>query len=68
MMDKNNNINTSSVLFCQSGLVASRQIGDQTLLVPIMIKAGEPHGLYTLNPTASVLWKLLEIPACLISF
>ncbi|MBN2804562.1 MAG: PqqD family protein [Deltaproteobacteria bacterium] len=48
-------------LFKHSGKVAHRKLGDETLLVPIDIKAGEKHGVYTLNSTATLLWNFLEI-------
>ena len=49
-----------SDFFKYSGSVASRQIGDETLLVPIDKKSGQKHSIYTLNSTASFLWSLLQ--------
>jgi hypothetical protein len=37
-----------------------RQIADETILVPIKQKVGDLECLYSLNPTASRIWDLLD--------
>ena len=43
-----------------SGNVASREIAGEMLLVPIKTKTGAKTGIYMLNPTAAMIWNLLD--------
>lgn len=49
----------------QSSNVASRQIGDEQLLVPIRHSPDEPVGVYALNPSAACIWETLKDGATL---
>jgi len=46
--------------YTHSDKVAYRRIGDEIILIPVNIRAGEKMGVYTLNPTAALMWKYLE--------
>ena len=47
-------------LFVRSEKVAARKIADELILVPIRTDPNETLGVYTLNPTALVLWEMLD--------
>jgi len=51
---------TRTSRFCRSPEVASRTIADEVLVVPIRRNPMEKLGIYSLNPTASFLWKKLD--------
>ena len=42
--------------------VATRQIGDETIIVPISSGVGELDAIYTLNDLGSRIWQLIDGP------
>ena len=49
-------------LFVRSRSVVSRVVGGETLIVPVRAKVGDLASIYSFNPTASLIWKLLDEP------
>lgn len=49
----------------RSQSVVARVVGGETLIVPIRGKVGDLASIYSLNGTASLIWKLLERPKSL---
>lgn len=46
----------------RSTTVVAREVGGETLIVPIRGKVGDLASIYSLNGTGSLIWKLLESP------
>ena len=46
--------------FVRNPAVASRIVADQLMLVPVRTDARQDMGLYTLNPSAALLWELAD--------
>jgi len=46
--------------YLRSSAVVSRQIADETLVVPIRGGAGDLNSIFSFNPIGSDLWNLLE--------
>jgi len=43
-----------------SETIAHRKVADEVLLVPIATEASNTAGIYTLNPTATMMWELMD--------
>jgi hypothetical protein len=52
-------------IFFRSKAVVSRQIANETLVVPIRGKVGDLASIYSFNETGSLLWIALEHPRSL---
>jgi hypothetical protein len=48
--------------FVRSQSVVARVVAGETLIVPVRGRVGDLASIYSLNGTASVIWKLLESP------
>jgi hypothetical protein len=46
----------------RSQAVVAREVGGETLIVPIRAKVGDLASIYSFNGTGSLIWKLLESP------
>jgi len=49
--------------FVRSQAVVARDIGGETLIVPVRGKVGDLGSIYTFNGTGTLIWKLLERPS-----
>jgi hypothetical protein len=52
----------SQQAFVRSQSVVAREVAGETLIVPVRAKVGDLAAIYSLNGTASLIWKLLESP------
>jgi len=51
--------------FVRSQSVVARVVAGETVIVPARAKVGDLASIYSLNGTASLIWKLLESPRTL---
>jgi hypothetical protein len=52
----------SQQAFVRSQSVVARVVAGEMLIVPVRAKVGDLASIYSLNGTASLIWKLLESP------
>ena len=50
----------AKIIWKHSDKVATRQIGDELLVIPIRSSPSQPMGVSTLNHTASALWHWMD--------
>ncbi|MGO9088233.1 MAG: PqqD family protein [Candidatus Sulfotelmatobacter sp.] len=48
--------------FVRSQSVVARVVAGETLIVPVRGRVGDLASIYSFNGTASLIWKLLELP------
>ncbi len=53
-------MNSQSLVRSQS--MVARVVAGETLIVPVRARVGDLASIYSLNGTASLIWKLLESP------
>lgn len=51
---------TGSTRFIRDEEIVSKSLDGETVLVPVREKMGDLGSLYTLNPTATTIWELLD--------
>jgi hypothetical protein len=53
-------LNTTPVRHTRSTAIVSRDVADETIVVPICRGVGDLDSVYTFNPVGRSLWRLLE--------
>ena len=46
--------------FAKSSNLVARQVGEETILVPVQSHVGKLEGVYTLTPVAAKVWQCLD--------
>lgn len=53
-------VNTTQVRLARNSAIVSREVADETIVVPICRGVGDLDSVYTFNPIGKSLWHLLE--------
>jgi hypothetical protein len=54
-------MSTDILYHVQNGSLVTRQIADETIIVPIRGGVGELNAIFTLNPIGTMIWEMLKV-------